>query len=171
MIICAYHGIDKEEMGSKFKDVVYLPITLFEKQDKIEASPALICAVTASYLHHQGKIVILDHYREILNQLNWISASYVVAYPMNSIEEEWVDSLLNTYRESEDEKDKDILIDVIQNFKEDIRELSHEHKKITIADMRYDLWDGIHEAIEEEKHYRSTYTVFLGVGPNKKEVD
>lgn len=170
MIICAYHGVDKKAISRKFDKVIYLPVRALKQDISTSESAPIACARIAKALHDQGKIVIVDHDQTIRKNFRLWKVPYVIALPSASLEMDWIDMLIEQYREIRSDENLDILTTVVKNYKYDTSEMIQEERKILIESVQYDLWDGIHEALEYEQNDAASYTCFIGLNqPEEKD--
>ena len=146
MIIAGFSGIGKSTIAkSNVARIIDLESSDFNKKDP--EWYITYCKV-AKRLSEQGFIVFISCHNEVRKYLSQNDIPYVVIYPSEELEYEWIVKLQKRYEKTKLEKDLKALERIEKYFVKDVRDIiDNEKLSIVIDDIDYMLEEYIDEAI------------------------
>lgn len=148
MIIVGYQGIGKsstvaEDRRHRFIDLESSNFWIHEKRDPEWFK---IYGNIADDLSKQGFIVFVSSHAVVRNYIAAISDERkAIICPSLGLKDEWIDRLQNRYREEPTAKNYKALMNAVDRFDEDIKELltAKEYTKFPLSSTNYKLSDFI----------------------------
>lgn len=142
MIVIGYQGIGKSTLAGRNNRFIDLESGNFWVDGKRADDWYKPYCQIAEHLSQQGYIVFISSHEVVRKQLENSSEVVVVVYPSIELKDEWIDKLEERYAISKLEKDYKALMNAVDRYEENIKELSesnHKYCKVTLTKMDYDL--------------------------------
>ena len=144
MIVIGYQGIGKSTLAGRDNKFIDLESSNFWVDGKRADDWYKPYCQIAEHLSEQGYIVFTSSHEVVRKQLKNSSEQVVVAYPSIELKDEWIDKLEERYAKSKLEKDYKALMNAVDRYEENIKELEKSVDgslwcKLVITDIEYDL--------------------------------
>lgn len=143
MIVIGYQGIGKSTLAGRDNKFIDLESGNFWVDGKRADDWYKPYCQIAEHLSQQGYIVFTSSHEVVRKQLENSSEVIVVVYPSIELKDEWIDKLEERYAKSKLEKDYKALMNAVDRYEENIKELSNSIGtlwcEVVIKDMDYDL--------------------------------
>lgn len=142
MIVIGYQGIGKSTLAGRNNRFIDLESGNFWVDGKRADDWYKPYCNIAEHLSQQGYIVFTSSHEVVRKQLENSSEIIVVCYPSIDLKDEWIDKLEERYATSKSEKDYKALMNAVDRYEENIKELSesnYRYCKVTLTKMDYDL--------------------------------
>lgn len=143
MIVIGYQGIGKSTLAGRDNKFIDLESGNFWVDGKRADDWYKPYCQIAEHLSQQGYIVFTSSHEVVRKQLENSSEVIVVVYPSIELKDEWIDKLEERYAKSKLEKDYKALMNAVDRYEENIKELSNSigmlWYEVVIKDMDYDL--------------------------------
>lgn len=142
MIVIGYQGIGKSTLAGRDNKFIDLESGNFWVDGKRSDDWYKPYCNIAEHLSKQGYIVFTSSHEVVRKQLENSSEIIVLVYPSIELKDEWIDKLEERYAISKLEKDYKALMNAVDRYKENIKELSesnHKYYEVVITKMDYDL--------------------------------
>lgn len=144
MIVIGYQGIGKSTLAGRDNKFIDLESGNFWVDGKRADDWYKPYCQIAEHLSQQGYIVFTSSHEVVRKQLENSSETIAIVYPSIKLKDEWIDKLEKRYAESGLEKDYKALMNAIDRYEDNIRELGeygHERQvcRSIITSMDYDL--------------------------------
>lgn len=142
MIIIGYQGIGKSSLSKIFSiDPESGNFWVDGKRDENWYIP--YCNI-ANDISNQGYIVCTSSHKPVRDYLKNSKERIVVAFPALELKEQWIERLKKRYEDSGLEKDYKAMMDAVDRYDDNIKELMAEpFDKLIIKNMNYNLADMI----------------------------
>ena len=145
MIIIGYQGIGKSTLANKDDKFIDLESGSFwltntdGSRYRYDNWYEMYCNV-AEHLSQQGYIVFVSSHEVVRNRLKQSKERVFTLYPDVSLKDQWIQRLSDRYHESTLDKDYRALINAVDRYEENIKEIeSSDFDNIVIHDINYDL--------------------------------
>ena len=142
MIVIGYQGIGKSTLAGRNNRFIDLESGNFWIDGKRADDWYKPYCNIAEHLSQQGYIVFTSSHEVVRKQLENSSEIIVVCYPSIDLKDEWIDKLEERYAISKSEKDYKAIMNAVDRYEENIKELSesnHRYYKVALNKMDYDL--------------------------------
>lgn len=142
MIVIGYQGIGKSTLAGRDNKFIDLESGNFWVDGKRADDWYKPYCNIAEHLSKQGYIVFTSSHEVVRKQLENSSEIIVLVYPSIELKDEWIDKLEERYAISKLEKDYKALMNAVDRYKENIKELSesnHKYYELVLTKMDYDL--------------------------------
>lgn len=145
MIIIGYQGIGKSTLANKDDKFIDLESSSFwVKGENGEIVRSInwyeIYVNIAENLSKQGYVVFVSSHEVVRDQLQQSKERVFALYPDISLKDQWVKKLAKRYHESRLDKDYRALMNAIDRYEENIREIENSNfDNIVIRNIDYDL--------------------------------
>lgn len=142
MIVIGYQGIGKSTLAGRNNRFIDLESGNFWVDGKRADDWYKPYCQIAEHLSQQGYIVFTSSHEVVRKQLENSGEVVVVVYPSIELKDEWIDKLEERYATSKLEKDYKALMNAVDRYEENIKELSesnHKYCKVILTKMDYDL--------------------------------
>lgn len=142
MIVIGYQGIGKSTLAGRDNKFIDLESGNFWVDGKRADDWYKPYCQIAEHLSQQGYIVFTSSHEVVRKQLENSSEVVVIVYPSIELKDEWIDKLEERYAVSKLEKDYKALMNAVDRYEENIKELSesnHKYCKVVLTKMDYDL--------------------------------
>lgn len=141
MIVIGYQGIGKSTLAGRDHKFIDLESGNFWVDGKRADDWYKPYCQIAEHLSRQGYIVFTSSHEVVRKQLENSREVVVLCYPAPNLRDMWVDKLENRYRDTGLEKDYKALMNAMDRFDENIRELdeSNFNYKMALSRADYDL--------------------------------
>lgn len=141
MIVIGYQGIGKSTLAGRDNKFIDLESSNFWVDGKRAEDWYKPYCQIAEHLSKQGYIVFTSSHEVIRKQLENSGEIIVVVYPSVELKDEWIDKLEERYAMSKLEKDYKALMNAVDRYEDNIKELSEysHYRKLVITKMDYDL--------------------------------
>lgn len=143
MIVVGYQGIGKSTLAGRDNKFIDLESGNFWVDGKRADDWYKPYCQIAEHLSKQGYIVFTSSHEVVRKQLKNSSEQVVIVYPSIELKDEWIDKLEERYAVSKLEKDYKALMNAVDKYEENIKELSeefnHNYCKVVLTKMDYDL--------------------------------
>lgn len=142
MIVIGYQGIGKSTLAGRNNRFIDLESGNFWIDGKRADDWYKPYCKIAEHLSQQGYIVFTSSHEVVRKQLENSSEIIVVCYPSIDLKDEWIDKLEERYAISKSEKDYKALMNAVDRYEENIKELSESNRKyykLTLTRLDYDL--------------------------------
>ena len=145
MIIIGYQGIGKSTLANKDDKFIDLESGSFwltntdGSRYRYDNWYEMYCNV-AEHLSQQGYIVFISSHEVVRNRLKQSKERVFTLYPDVSLKDQWIKKLAKRYNNSRLDKDYRALMNAIDRYEENIREIENSNfDNIVIHDINYDL--------------------------------
>lgn len=145
MIIIGYQGIGKSTLANKDDKFIDLESCSFwltntdGSRYRYDNWYEMYCNV-AEHLSQQGYIVFISSHEVVRNRLKQSKERVFTLYPDVSLKDQWIKKLAKRYHESRLDKDYRALMNAIDRYEENIREIENSNfDNIVIRNIDYDL--------------------------------
>lgn len=142
MIVIGYQGIGKSTLAGRNNRFIDLESGNFWIDGKRADDWYKPYCKIAEHLSQQDYIVFTSSHEVVRKQLENSSEIIVVCYPSIDLKDEWIDKLEERYAISKSEKDYKALMNAVDRYEENIKELSESNRKyykLTLTRLDYDL--------------------------------
>lgn len=144
MIVIGYQGIGKSSLAGRNNRFIDLESGNFWVDGKRADDWYKPYCQIAEHLSQQGYIVFTSSHEVVRKQLENSSEVVVVVYPSIELKDEWIDKLEERYATSNLEKDYKALMNAVDRYEENIKELSeyshgYQVYRLALTKMDYDL--------------------------------
>lgn len=142
MIVIGYQGIGKSTLAGRDNKFIDLESGNFWVDGKRADDWYKPYCNIAEHLSKQGYIVFTSSHEVVRKQLENSSEIIVLVYPSIELKDEWIDKLEERYAMSKLEKDYKALMNAVDRYEENIKELSecnHKYYEVVLTKMDYDL--------------------------------
>ena len=154
MIIIGYQGIGKSTLANKDDKFIDLESGSFwltntdGSRYRYDNWYEMYCNV-AEHLSQQGYIVFVSSYEVVRNRLKQSKERVFTLYPDVSLKDQWIQRLSDRYHESTLDKDYRALINAVDRYEENIKEIANSgFDSFVIRDINYDLKELIMSTID-----------------------
>lgn len=145
MIIIGYQGIGKSTLANKDDKFIDLESGSFwltntdGSRYRYDNWYEMYCNV-AEHLSQQGYIVFISSHEVVRNRLKQSKERVFTLYPDVSLKDQWIKKLAKRYNNSRLDKDYRALMNAIDRYEENIREIENSNfDNIVIRNIDYDL--------------------------------
>lgn len=144
MIVIGYQGIGKSSLAGRNNRFIDLESGNFWVDGKRAEDWYKPYCQIAEHLSQQGYIVFTSSHEVVRKQLENSSEVVVVVYPSIELKDEWIDKLEERYAMSKLEKDYKALMNAVNRYEENIKELieysrGYQVYGLALTKMDYDL--------------------------------
>lgn len=142
MIVIGYQGIGKSTLAGRDNKFIDLESGNFWVDGKRADDWYKPYCNIAEHLSKQGYIVFTSSHEVVRKQLENSNEIIVLVYPSIELKDEWIDKLEERYAMSKLEKDYKALMNAVDRYEENIKELSesnHKYCRVVLTKMDYDL--------------------------------
>lgn len=141
MIIIGYPGIGKSTLAGKDHKFIDLESSNFKIEDERSEDWYKVYCKVAEDLSRQGYIVFVSSHLAVREALRGSQETVAVAYPVGSLEKEWIAKLKDRYEQTNSYKDRMAYERARDHFYEDIVGLLNYPTRyhVWLTSMNYDL--------------------------------
>lgn len=139
MIYVGYQGIGKSTLAHKIPNAIDLESGNFFVKGFRHEDWFMVYANIAYHLSNQGKIVFTSSHKQLRVYMNKVGIPFTVVFPALELKEPWIAKLKQRWKETKRDKDFKAWVNAKERFNENIKDLSHEKKKVIITNMDYSL--------------------------------
>lgn len=142
-IVVGYQGIGKSSLAGVGNGYIDLESGNFWVDGQRNKDWYIIYCNIANHLAQQGYIVFTSSHEAVRKQLLTYNVRRVVVYPSIEIKSQWIDKLQQRYDNSRLEKDYKALMNAVDRYEDNIKELMSEDgfEHVVIDDMTYILYN------------------------------
>ena len=142
MIVIGYQGIGKSSLSKIFS--IDLESGNFWVDGRRDENWYIPYCNIANDISSQGYIVCTSSHKPVRDYLKNSKERVVVVFPALELKEQWVERLKKRYEESGLEKDYKAMMNAVDRYDDNIKELMAEpFDKLIIKNMNYNLTDMI----------------------------
>lgn len=141
MIVVGYQGIGKSTLAKQYDTIaIDLESGNFWVDGKRHDDWYIIYCNIANHLSSQGYIVCTSSHKPVRDYLKKSDEKVILAFPSLELKDEWVEKLRKRYESNGLEKDYKAMMNAIDTYDDNIKELMDEpFEKLIIKNMNYNL--------------------------------
>ncbi len=146
-IVVGYQGIGKSSLAGVGNGYIDLESGNFWVDGQRNKDWYIIYCNIANHLAQQGYTVFTSSHEVVRKQLYNYDVEKIIVYPSIELKDKWIEKLQARYDKTKTDKDYKALMNAVDRYEDNIRELMNEHNfdHVVITDMNYILYNLLSE--------------------------
>lgn len=149
IVIVGYQGVGKSSCAGINGCIDLESSNFIVNGERYDDWHIVYCNIAES-LAIQGYVVFTSSHQVVRDELaKRDGLRVVIVTPSASLREPWIDRLLDRYKRTGSEKDRRALLNALDRYEDNVRELAGDSRfeAIVITDMNYDMMNIVREVV------------------------